>query len=518
MNKYWTRLCMISLIFVIGFASIPSLGHADNEIKVTYNDNKIQFSKEPVTKNNSTYVETRPFIQPLGLRVDWINSTQFKLSKPNLVITMEVNSSTATVNGSKLSLASAPIKIGATLFLPVRPLAALLDLEITWLAATNTIALRTKSTSNKPYTPPTLPGDPYKIIAYYPSWSAYQNFEVSQAAASSVTHINYAFANLRDGKVVIGDSAVDNSNIKKLNQLKKVNPKLKTLISVGGWTWSDQFSDVAQSIYSRTRFADSVVQFLRNNDFDGIDLDWEYPVTGGLATNASRPEDKQNFTLLLRTIRDKLDAAQLKDGKVYLLTIAAASFSSYMSNIEIAKVAGIVDWINLMTYDYHGDWEKRSNLIAPLYADPNDPANAESNIDYTIKMYLNAKVPSKKLVLGIPFYGRSWTNCSSTNSGLFQACSGVAEGAIADGIHEYGNLVKQGWITGNGFVRYWNDSSRVPWLYNKTTKTFISYEDPESIAYKAGYIKTKELGGAMVWELSQDSNNTLLNKLVYSLK
>jgi chitinase len=237
-----------------------------------------------------------------------------------------------------------------------------------------------------------------------------------------------------------------------------------------------------------------------------------------LATNKARPEDKHNFTLLLQTIRDKLNAAQLKDGKTYLLTIASGAFPAYLKNTEMDKVAAIVDWINLMTYDYHGNWENVSNHNAPLYADPKDQNNIDSNIHSSVDTYLKAGVPSNKLVLGIPFYGRSWTNCGTAKQGQYQTCKGVADGVVADGIHEYGNIEKQGWINGKGFVRYWNNSSKVPWLYNKTTGTFVSYEDPESIAYKAQYIKSKRLGGAMVWELSQDFNRTLLNKLLDSLK
>ncbi|BBI32249.1 glycosyl hydrolase family 18 protein [Cohnella abietis] len=513
-----TRLRLILLLIVIGFTVIPMpAGHAGNEIKVTYDSNKIIFNSQPVLSNGNTYVETRPFIQKLGLQVSWLNNTKFRLFNPNLVIDMEVNSQTVYVNNKKTIIAIAPIKIGATLFLPVRPITTLTNHNLSWDQASNTIMI-SKKTDTSEQQPPEPPTKSNKVIAYYPSWATYQKFEVSQIPAANITHINYAFANISNGTVVMGDSTADKGNFEQLRQLKKNNPKLKTLISVGGWTWSSQFSDVSLSTSSRNRFADSAVQFIRDHGFDGVDIDWEYPVSGGLASNNSKPQDKQNFTLLLQTIREKLNAAQLKDGKTYLLTIAAGAFPEYVNNTEISKVAAAVDWINLMTYDYHGSWEKNSNHNAPLYADPKDQGSTTSNIDSTVKTYVNAKVPSDKLVLGIPMYGRSWTNCGATNMGLYQACNGVAPGAIAAGVHEYGNLEKQSLINKNGFVRYWSDSAKVPWLYNKSTGTFITYEDPESISYKAEYIKAKGLAGAMVWELSQDFNRTLLNKLVSSLK
>ncbi len=511
-----TRLRIILLLVVIGFAAIPMpFGYADNGVKVTYNDNRIVFSSPPVTKNGTAYVETRPFIQPLGFQIAWINRTKFKLTKTNLVINLEVNSNTAVVNNKKVTLPAVPIKIGSKLFLPIRPITVIMNHKLTWNAASNTIAITSNSALQKPITK----SNPYKVVAYYPSWGTYQDFDVTQIAAANITHLNYAFANISDGQVALGDAWADKNNFNKLSKLKEANPKLKTFISVGGWTWSGQFSDVSMSQYSRDKFADSAVQFIRDYGFDGVDIDWEYPVSGGLASNGAKPVDKYNFTLLLQAIRDKLDAAQAKDGKSYLLTIAAGAFPAYVKNTEMDQVATIVDWVNLMTYDYHGDWESKSNHQAPLYADSAEPGGTgNTNINSTVNTYLNAGVPANKLVLGIPLYGRSWANCGITNQGLYQQCSGVEKGVISDGIHEYGNLENHGWINGKGYVRYWNDNAKVPWLYNKSTGTFVTYEDPESIAYKAQYIKAKGLGGAMVWELSQDINRTLLNKLVYSLK
>jgi len=121
-------------------------------------------------------------------------------------------------------------------------------------------------------------------------------------------------------------------------------------------------------------------------------------------------------------------------------------------------------------------------------------------------------------VLGIPFYGRGWTGCGSPNDGLNQTCGGPSAGTIANGIHEYDQLAGDGWIGGNGFVRRWSETSKVPTLYKKTTGTFISYEDPESIGYKAAYIRANKLGGAMAWELSQDTGGRLLDALVSKLR
>lgn len=526
----------IILLACMGFSIAPMPnGHAESVIRITYNDEAIVFGQKPIFKNGITYAETRPFIKPLGLQIRWLNNKKFQLSNPSLVILMEVNSKNVFVNNKRFSISAAPMKVGSTLFLPIRQITGLASFKLAWNASSNTIYI----TNNKNPPPATgsgaAPSAPKKIIAYYPSWGTYQKVEVSEIDASQLTHINYAFANIKEGKIVLGDEWADTQkpypgdctgsgclkgNFNQLKKLKKAHPHLKTLISVGGWTWSGAFSDVALTASSRAKFADSAVKFIRDYGFDGVDLDWEYPVSGGLPSNVKRPADKQNFTLLLQAVRNKLNVAQKVDGRTYLLTIAAGGFPGFVKNTEMDQVSKILNWVNLMTYDFHGDWEKVSNHQAPLFYDPKDPntINAKGNINSTVYTYLKAGVPAKKLIVGIPFYGRSWTNCGTSGLGLYQACKGVSDGAIADGIHEYRNLEKKGLINGKEYVRYWSSSAKVPWLYNKSTGTFITYEDPESIGFKAKYIKAKGLGGAMVWELSQDYNHTLQNKLYKSLK
>ncbi|WP_249435837.1 glycosyl hydrolase family 18 protein [Paenibacillus sp. Marseille-Q4541] len=406
--------------------------------------------------------------------------------------------------------------------------------------------------------------DSYKIVGYYPSWAAYgRAYNVSDIDATKLTHINYAFAdicwngkhgnpdptgpnpvtwscqdensqtiNVPNGTIVLGDPWIDTGkryagdtwdqpyagNINQLNKLKKINSNLKTIISVGGWTWSNRFSDVAATQATRETFANSAVDFLRKYNFDGVDLDWEYPVSGGLNGNSKRPEDKQNYTLLLREIRTKLDAAEKVDGKEYLVTIASGASATYAANTELGKIAEIVDWINIMTYDFNGAWQKISAHNAPLYYDPAATAagvpQADSfYVDSGAQGHLNAGVPASKLVLGVPFYGRGWDGCAAANNGQYQQCAGGATvGTWEAGSFDFYDL-EANYINKNGYTRYWNDTAKVPFLYNASNKRFISYDDVESIGYKTSYIKNKNLGGAMFWELSGDRNKTLLNKL-----
>ncbi|MDR6227186.1 glycosyl hydrolase family 18 protein [Desmospora profundinema] len=388
-------------------------------------------------------------------------------------------------------------------------------------AASNAVTARTqKEDSNG--------NSQHKIIAYYPGWATYdRNYQVTDIDASKVTHINYAFANIANGEIVVGDTYADTDkffpgdcwepgckrgNFNQLNKLKQRHPHLKTLISVGGWTWSGNFSDAALTDASRTKFANSAVRFVREWGFDGVDLDWEYPVSGGL--HPGRPEDKRNFTLLLQKVREKLNEAGRADGKQYLLTIASGAGPNYVQNTELDQVQRHLDWINIMTYDFHGSWEQMSGNNAPLFRDPADPFPQANtfNVQAAVQGHLNAGVPASKLIMGLPFYGRGWTGCGSANNGLYQNCSGPSQGTWEPGVLDYTDI-KNNYVNKNGFTRYWNDAAKVPWLFNPQTGTFISYDDEESIGHKTRFIKEQRLAGAMFWELSADRNHELLAKV-----
>ncbi|MBO9600665.1 MAG: chitinase [Cohnella sp.] len=508
------RAILIALIVTatVYAVSAPS-SHAEKPVQVTYNGERIAFSENPFINKGNTYIQVRPFAQTLGFRIDWLDRTRLTLTKTGTTIVMEVDRTTAIVNGVKSTISPAPKLVDSTLFVPLRAIAEKMNFAVAWQQAANTVSITDRIAPDSPPSKPAARS--YKLIAYYPSWGLYLKEPLTKQPVSRLTHINYAFANVKDGQVVLGEPDADLRNFEQLKQLKNANPKLRALISVGGWTWSGQFSDAALTSASRQKFAASAVDFMKQYGFDGVDIDWEYPVQGGLSGNKERPEDKRNFTLLLQEIRNQLDAAEKSDGRGYLLTIAGGAFPGYLKNVEIAAVAQAVDWINLMTYDFHGDWDDSSNHNAPLYADSQDPsrANAGNNIDAVVDQYLKSGVPAEKLVLGVPFYGRSWTSCGPANQGLYQDCDGPARK-----MYSFEQIKNQGWINANGFVRYWNSEAKAPYLYKKTTGTFVSYEDAESIGYKTSYLKSRGLGGAMIWEITQDDDaHTLLNKLAGDL-
>jgi chitinase len=310
-------------------------------------------------------------------------------------------------------------------------------------------------------------------------------------------------------------------NFRQLQKLRAKHPHLKTLIAVGGWTLSGPFSDAALTAGSRQRFAKSAVAFVTKYGFDGIDIDWEYPVSGGLEGNRTRRADRQNYTLLLAELRKQLDVRGKADRKRYLLTIAAPAGPKTFANIELGKVAKLIDWFNLMCYDFHGGRSGLTNFNAPLYPVKDDPTSDETvrkhfNADSAVRAYRAAGVPAGQIVLGVPFYGRGWQGVK-TGNGLFQKPGpGLPKGTWEAGVLDYKDLA--GNYVGK-YRRFWHKEAKVPWLYDDRAGVMISYDDAESLKLKAEYVLKNDLGGVMAWEVSaDDAKATLLTTLHGVLK
>lgn len=394
---------------------------------------------------------------------------------------------------------------------------------------------------------------PGKILAaYFEGWGVYPdraNYHLADAeangAAAKLTHLFYAFANVSpSGQCQIRDPKADLEatflrpvnglpsvsplfgNFAELVKLKRLHPNLKILISIGGASETNTaaFATAAATPELRSRLAASCIDmFIKGNTgamtvpdlFDGVDIDWEFPAAG----------QKQHFTALIEEFRAQLDALGKQTKRRYLLTIAAPAGAQNYSNIELAKVSRLLDFINLMTYDYHGTWDSVTNHAAPLFGSGHDPAQAQRFwIAATVDAYLEAGVAGKKLVLGVPFYGRGWTGVPNLNHGLFQNAAGPAPPPSGDtlaepGVATYATLARLAASPAAGFTRYREPGT--VWIYNAATGTFWSYDDPASIAAKMRYIRTRVrggLGGGMFWALKDDdAGATLLRAMAKGL-
>jgi chitinase len=345
------------------------------------------------------------------------------------------------------------------------------------------------------------------IIAYV--FPQEQVIDPSEIDAERLTHINYAFANIQGGQVVSGFSK-DDENFRVLAALRKKHPHLKILVSVGGWSWSGAFSDAALTPASRKRFVASAVAFVGHYDLDGFDVDWEYPGLPGNG-NTHRAEDKANFTSLMAELRTALEALGAPRGRHYALTFAAGASSEFLANTEMDKVQASVDFVNLMTYDFReAEGDPVSGHHANLYPNPADPKQVSA--DQAARDFLAAGVPARKLVLGVPFYGRAWGDVQGDGSGLYQP--GKPVGVQLD--TKYASLTTL--VNRDGYLRVWDSTAQAPYLWNPQKRIFISYDDPESLRAKCAYIRERGLGGVMFWEYYADRSGALLRTLFDELQ
>lgn len=382
---------------------------------------------------------------------------------------------------------------------------------------------------------PATAQSPHKrIVGYFPSWGIYaRNYHVPSIPAAQLTHINYAFANIQNGSIALGDAYADidrfypgdcwnpgclRGSFRRLQLLKQQHPHLRTLISVGGWTWSGGFSDAVLTPASRAQFAQSIVDFVDLYEFDGADIDWEYPVAGGLPSITRRPQDRANFAAFLIELRQRFTARAVLTNKTYLLTIAAAANPAYLQNYDWQQIVPVLDWVNLMSYDLRGPWgDPFTGFNAPLFADPlepvGEPVRSQWNVDHAVTAALAAGVPADKLQIGMAFYGRGFGQVQSTGSGLYAPYGGPSSpGTWENGVYDYTDLA-QNYENAAGWQKSWHPAARVPWLWNGAQRIFIGYDDPRSIAEKCWRLQQRGLGGAMFWELSGDRNAALLSTI-----
>lgn len=342
------------------------------------------------------------------------------------------------------------------------------------------------------------------IIGYV--FSPEEPLEPDTIAAEKLTHINYAFSNIDDGRIVNGFD-FDDQNYRLLQTLKQRNPNLKILSSVGGWTWSGGFSDMALTQQSRQIFIESAVEFVRRHQLDGIDIDWEYPGLAG-AGNTHRAEDGRNFTLVLQGLRTAFDALEKELKRPLLITIASGGFPDYLAKSDIGNWQKYLDYINIMAYDYN--FPRKGGVTGhhtALYSHPEDTSGQSA--DAAVKNHMAAGVPAHKLVVGVAFYGRTWVNVTPQNFGLQQPADA---GEASFGSARYGNL-RPNVIEQAGYKRHWDEVAQAPWLWNEKERVFVSYDDPQSIAAKVKYIRQQKLGGVMFWQYTSDYENELLNTL-----
>jgi chitinase len=336
---------------------------------------------------------------------------------------------------------------------------------------------------------------PLAVIAYYAGQAA----QVDSFAAEKLTHIIFSFCHLKGNQLTV-DNARDSLTIQRLVALKKRNPSLKVLLSLGGWGGCETCSEVFSSDKGRQEFSKSVKGLLDYLKADGIDLDWEYPAISGYPGHRFVPEDKPNFTKLVIELRKAI-------GPKSEISFAAGGFTKFLEeSIEWKKVMPVLDRVNLMTYDLVHGYSTVTGHHTPLYSTPQQKESSDNAVHYLDSI----GIPRNKLVIGAAFYARIFENVDSTNNGLYQP------GKFKRGVpfKAYPTVLS----AGNGFVYHWDPVARAPWLYNAEQKLFVTFDDTTSMRLKTEYAVDKKLNGIMFWQLGEDTFSGGLLDVIYEEK
>ena len=368
--------------------------------------------------------------------------------------------------------------------------------------------------------------DGLAVMAYFPEWGGISGeYTVWDVPAENLTHLFYAFARLEeDGRVEVDNKDLalkakypDGKGVKgvkghlgQLVELKKAYPHLKTIASIGGWELSMHFSGLAKTKEGRIKVARNAVEFMRKYEFDGVDIDWEFPVVGSKYKDKQCPEDKKNYTLLMQEIRNELDLWGSIDGKKYLLTSALTVSPYRQKHLEIEKLSKLFDFINVMVYDMHGRWVKdKTGHLSALY-----PSKAIKGIDPNIsgdagiKGYLKGGFAPKQIMLGAPLYAAGWKGVNHEARGCYQDAKALAYGGtIHKGYFEWNYIVpnlleKQG---DKYKLEFDADSkSAFVWAEDVDGGTWITCPSKKSYQAKIDYVREYGLGGMFFWDVSND--------------
>jgi chitinase len=279
--------------------------------------------------------------------------------------------------------------------------------------------------------------------------------------------------------------------------LKKRNPSLKVILSLGGWGGCKTCSDVFSTEAARDEFSESVLKLNQYFNTDGIDLDWEYPAIEGYPGHAYKIQDRENFTALLKSLRKTM-------GQRYELSFAAGGFQKFLEqSVDWSKAMKIIDRVNVMSYDLYHGYSTVTGHHTALYSNATQKESTDNAVQYLIKI----GVPRNKIVIGAAFYARIWENVEPVNNGLYQT------GHFKMGI-DYKNLASKL----KDFQLLWDDISKSPYGYNAAEKLFVTFDDEKSIALKTKYAIDQKLDGIMFWELSLDTYKNGLVDCMYKTK
>ncbi|TRX97546.1 hypothetical protein FHL15_001301 [Xylaria flabelliformis] len=357
-----------------------------------------------------------------------------------------------------------------------------------------------------PPPPPPGPFRGFKNTVYFTSWGIAQSQYIPQKLpVDDLSHVLYAFTDIApNGTVLPANPKADLDQkypddahwepgrnvygaVKQLYVHKKWNRQLKVLLSIGGGEFSPKFAAATSTEMRRQTFAQSAVKIVTDWGFDGVDIDWEYP------TNEA---ERDNLVKLVAACRETFDRYSFYNRLQYrfLVTVASPAGPTNWRFVDLPRMDRYVDIWHLMSYDYTGSWNPKSGHQANVFMNKANVASTPLNTDDAVRHYESQGISGQKIVIGLPLYGRSFNG----TSGLGQNYTSIGTGGPQPGVWYYKDLPKAG-----GHENF-DEVAKATYSYDQMRRELVSYDNIQSTAFKAQYVRNRRLGGAFFWEASGD--------------
>ena len=332
----------------------------------------------------------------------------------------------------------------------------------------------------------------FRIIGYYRG----EPGDVGNYEYQKLTHVIFCFTELKGNRISLKDTT-DEKTLRLLVAKKRKYPRLKVLVSLGGWGGCATCSPIFAVDSNRIIFARSVKDFIQQYSLDGFDLDWESPVIGGYKNHPAAPGDKDNFTSLVKDLRQALPPPNI-------VCFDANSFPEYVfSSVDWPGVMPNVDFVNLMTYGLPGDKPGHSGHHTALYSSPFQKESVQSGV----ALLDSLRVPLDKIIIGAAFYSFVVVNVDSVNFGLGRP--GKTKNSP-----DYRTTLQK-FTAENGYQTYWDTIAMAPYLYSFKERTFITFDNKASCILKTKFALDHQLGGILFWRLNGDSGKDGLLNSIY---